>query len=508
METRLPESTLRSTMMSFPLTLAAVVRRAATLFPEVELAGPGSRTTYAAFATRVLALARGLRAAGLQPGDRVATLLWNTMPHLEAYFAVPLAGGIVHPLNLRLHPGQLAQILCHAGDRFLLVELSQAQLQSQINFTPERILHCPEDWDALAASGDEAALPLLAEDDGAAMGFTSGTTGDPKGVVYSHRALVLHALATALPDAMNLRASDCVMPLVPMFHANAWGIPYTAALIGCKQVLCGSDFSAEAVLDRLAAEQVTFSAGVAVIWHAVLDEFERHPGRWKLHPGLRVNLGGAPAPPALFQQFDRCGVGVNMGWGMTEMTPVGTMNPYWSHASEAVRTRQGRPLPLVEARTAADGELEVRGPWVTGSYIGGADPTAFTADGWFKTGDVVEFDREGLMAIVDRNKDLIRSGGEWISSVALENALAGLEGIREAAVIAIPHPRWQERPLALVVLRDGNAPNPDAWRLGLQAQFPAWQCPDTFEVVPSLPRTATGKLDKRALRAQYASRSV
>lgn len=503
---------MRATMMPFPLTLDAVLRRAEALFPAVELVEGETRICYSAFCQRVRRLARGLRAAGLQPGDRVATLLWNRMPHLEAYFAVPLAGAIVHPLNLRLHPGQVAQIVRHAGDRFILLEAGQAERWREIapHCHPVRALLFPDDWNALADADAQDALPPLGEDDGAAMGYTSGTTGDPKGVVYSHRALLLHALATALPDAMNLRASDCVMPLVPMFHANAWGIPYTAALLGCKQVLCGAQFGAEAALDLLAAEQVTFSAGVGAIWQTVLDAYEREPGRWKLHSGLRVNLGGAPAPPSLFRQFDRVGIAVNMGWGMTEMTPVGTMNPHCapapSESEHARRARQGRPLPLVETRTAPDGELEVRGPWVTGSYVGGSNTEAFTEDGWFKTGDVVQFDEEGLMAIVDRNKDLIRSGGEWISSVALENALAGLDGIREAAVIAVPHPRWQERPLALVVLREGAEAQPEAWRRGLEKLFPAWQCPDAFEAVPELPRTATGKLDKRVLRAQYANR--
>ncbi|MGH9520375.1 MAG: AMP-binding protein, partial [Terriglobales bacterium] len=347
---------MRATMMQFPLTLDAVLRRAATLFPNVALVEGETRTTYASFCERAARLARGLRAVGLQPGEPVATLLWNRMPHLEAYFAVPLAGGVVHPLNLRLHPAQLAQIVRHAGDRFILLEGGRSDLWREIapHAGAVRVLHCPDDWNTLADTGGQAALPSLGEEDGAAMGYTSGTTGEPKGVVYSHRALILHALATALPDAMNLRASDCAMPLVPMFHANAWGIPYTAALMGCKQVLCGAQFGAEAALDLLAAEQVTFSAGVGAIWQAVLDAYEREPGRWKLHSGLRVNLGGAPAPPSLFRQFDRAGIAVNMGWGMTEMTPVGTMNPHCapapSESEHARRARQGRPLPLVEAR--------------------------------------------------------------------------------------------------------------------------------------------------------------
>ncbi|TAN24475.1 MAG: fatty acid--CoA ligase [Acidobacteria bacterium] len=481
-----------SSMMAYPLTVAAILRRARDWFGGTEIVWCDGRSTYAELDRRARALAGKLLALGLQPGERVATLLWNDATHLEAYFGVPLAGGIVHALNLRQHPSQWERILRQAGDRFAIVSDDLLDRWNEVTpeARPQRILAWPDAYDG--------PLPDLAETDGAAMGYTSGTTGEPKGVIYSHRALALHALATALPDALDLHATDCVLPLVPMFHANAWGLPYTAALIGCKQVLAGSHFDAASVLDLLAREQVTRSAGVATIWQSVLDALEREPGRWKLHPRLRVNLGGAPAPTALFERFDRAGIAVNMGWGMTEMTPVGTMNPLLSGPD---RTRQGRPLPFVEARTAVDGELEVRGPWVASSYHAGIAPESWTADGWFCTGDIVRFDADGLMEIIDRTKDLIRSGGEWISSVALENALACHPDIREAAVIAVPHPKWQERPLALVVLRAGAAADPAAWRQHLEASFPAWQCPDEFRVVGALPRTATGKIDKRALRA-------
>lgn len=529
-----------ATTMSFPLTLTAILARAERWFPAVELVERGRRSNYAELGRRARQLAAALLAAGLKPGDRVATLLWNQLPHLEAYFGVPLAGGIVHPLNLRLHPTQLARIVNHAGDRFVIVDASLAPLWSQIApaVAVETVVHCPDDYEVLLASAPQAVFPTLAEKDPAAMGYTSGTTGEPKGVTYSHRAIALHALAIALPDALDYRQRDCVLPLVAMFHASAWGAPYAAAMIGCKQVLAGSLFDPESVLDLLAAEQVTRSAGVPVIWQSVLDALDRHPGRWRLHPELRVNLGGAPAPAALFRRFDQHGIAVNMGWGMTEMTPVGTMNPLLAPDGlpnfDQRRTFQGRPLPFVEARTAPRsaglglegpqagastsgkhgaaaqgpapimGELEVRGPWVAGAYVGGASPESFTPDGWFRTGDVVQFNPQGLMQIVDRDKDLIRSGGEWISSVALENALACHPDVREAAVIAVPHPKWQERPRAYLVLREGAAADPAAWRRHLEAEFPAWQCPDDFVVTASLPRTSTGKLDKRQLRATYA----
>ncbi|HEY7855051.1 MAG TPA: AMP-binding protein [Terriglobales bacterium] len=486
-----------STMMDFPLTLAAILRRAETWFGRVEVVSSAGRGNWAEVARRARGLAGALREAGVEPGDRVATLRWNNVEHLHAYFGVPLAGAVVHPLNLRLHAEELIRIMNIAGDRFILVDDALLPLWEQIR--PRVAARRLETTDNAAAFCE----PAIEETAGAGMAFTSGTTGDPKGVIYSHRAIALHALATALPDAMNLRQTDCVFPLVPMFHANAWGIPYAAAMVGCKLVLGGPCFDAESALDWLACEQVTFSAGVGVIWQNIFDALEREPGRWRLHPELRVNLGGAPASMALFRRFDRHHIAVNMGWGMTEMTPVGTMNPNYSGER---RTRQGRPLPFVEARTADSGELEVRGPWVAANYIGGADPGAWTGDGWFRTGDVVEFDDQGLMEIVDRHKDLIRSGGEWISSVALENALATHPSVREAAVIAVPHEKWQERPLAVVACTTPVTPEElDAW---LVSSFAGWQRPDAYVFVDALPRTSTGKIDKKRLRERHGARGT
>ena len=499
-------------MMTFPLTLAPMLERARRWFPSTGIIarqpdGSVRRSDYAGLHQRATALAGGLLHAGLRPGDRVATLLWNQAEHVEAYFGVPLAGGVVHPLNVRLHPAQLAAIVRDAGDRFVLVDASLLDLWREIGVPAERVIVCPDAYEAFLATGLPARLPAPEECAAAAMAYTSGTTGEPKGVVYTHRALVLHALATALPDAMNLRAADCVLPLVPMFHANAWGIPYTAAMIGCKLVLSGAAFDAASAIELLAQEQVTFSAGVPVIWDRILDALEQHPARWRLHPQLRVNLGGASAPESLFHRFDRQGIRVHMGWGMTEMSPVGAINPNFgpdAQGGHAARPRQGRLLPLIEGRAGDNGELEVRGPWVADQYWGGPEPGAWTEDGWLRTGDIVTFDDQGLMGIVDRAKDLIRSGGEWISSVALENALLADPAIAEAAVIAVPDPKWQERPLALIVLRSGAAADPDAWRQLLERTLASWQCPDRYLAVDSLPRTPTGKIDKRALRAQFA----
>jgi fatty-acyl-CoA synthase len=487
------------------LTLAAMLERAERWFPEVELVEGDRRSNYKEMGGRARALARALLAAGLQPGERVALALWNRIAHLETWFGVALAGGVAHPLNLRLHPRQWAAILAQAQDRFAIVEAGLLDAWRQAEATA-RVIEYPGEYEALLAGAPKHDLPAAGENDGAAMGYTSGTTGEPKGVVYTHRALALHALTISLPDANDFRQRDCVLPLVPMFHANAWGWPHAATLLGARQVFAGGRFDAESVLDLLAGEQVTRSAGVPVIWQGVLDALERHPGRWPLHPELRVNLGGAPAPEALFRRFDRHGITVNMGWGMTEMTPVGAVNPLLApdgaHGFAERRARQGRLLPLVEGRTAASGELEVRGPWVATRYVVGGED-CFTPDGWLRTGDIVEFDAGGLMRIVDRAKDLIRSGGEWISSVALENALASHPDVAEAAVIAVPHPKWQERPLALVVLRPGAAADAAAWRRHLEAHFPAWQCPDEFRVIEALPRTSTGKIDKRRLREVY-----
>ncbi len=487
------------------LTLTAMLERAERWFPEVELVERGRRSNYRELGRRARALARALVAAGLQPGGRVALALWNRIAHLEAWFGVALAGGVAHPLNLRLHPRQWAAILAQAQDRFAIVEAGLLDAWRRAD-APARLFTYPDEFEALLAAAPGRDLPALGEDDGAAMGYTSGTTGEPKGVIYSHRALALHALTIALPDANNFRQRDCVLPLVPMFHANAWGWPHAATLLGARQVFAGERFDAEAVLDLLAGEQVTRAAGVPVIWQGVLDALERHPGLWPLHPELRVNLGGAPAPEALFRRFDRHGITVNMGWGMTEMTPVGAVNPLVAPDGAPGfgerRARPGRLLPWVEGRTAASGELEVRGPWVAARYVAGGED-CFTPDGWLRTGDIVEFDAGGLMRIVDRAKDLIRSGGEWISSVALENALASHPDVAEAAVIAVPHPKWQERPLALVVPRAGAAADAAAWRRHLEARFPAWQCPDEFRVIETLPRTSTGKIDKRKLREDH-----
>ena len=354
------------------------------------------------------------------------------------------------------------------------------------------------------------------------MCYTSGTTGRPKGVLYSHRAIALHTLAISLPDQIGISRFDTVLPIVPMFHANAWGVPFAATMNGSKQVMPGRNLQPEALLDLIQQEQVTLVGGVPTIWLSILNALDREPGRWKLPGGLRVFVGGAAAPESMIRRFDKLGVRLIHGWGMTETTPVATVSTLkpemmsWSEDERyALRARQGLPLPFIETRAVDDqvevswdgetaGELEVRGPWVAASYFNADQPDKWTADGWFRTGDVVTIDSGGYVKITDRAKDLIKSGGEWISSVDLENRLVGHEAIREAAVIAVPHPKWQERPLAVVILKEGRTAEPAELRAFLAETFATWQLPDAFVFVSQLPYTATGKVMKRKLREDFA----
>jgi fatty-acyl-CoA synthase len=353
------------------------------------------------------------------------------------------------------------------------------------------------------------------------MCYTSGTTGKPKGVLYSHRAVALHSMSEALPDQLNFSCQDTVLPAMSMFHANGWGFPYAATMTGSKQVLPGRNLQPEALLDLLEAEQVTLSGGVPTIWLAVLNAVDCHPGRWKLAPGLRLIVAGSAAPESMFRRFDKLGVRVIQPWGMTETTPLATvctLKPHMDSWTEderyGQRAKQGFPSPFIEIRAVNDseeiswdgvtsGELEVRGPWVTSSYFKLDQSDRWTKDGWFRTGDVVTIDAEGYVRITDRIKDLIKSGGEWISSVDLENAIVAHEAVKEAAVIAVPHPKWVERPLAVIVLKDGQQVKDSDLCAFLSERFAKWQLPDAFVFVDELPHTSTGKLLKSKLRQQF-----
>lgn len=537
------ERAMRGTMMNFPLTLTHLLERAGKLFTRVELVTRRpdrtlARCTYGDFCTRARKLASALRTAGLRSGDRVASLMWNTSSHLEAYFGVPCAGGVLHTLNLRLHPSELAYIANHAGDRFLIVEdVLLPTLETFVDQAPfERIFVVPfgscaldrmrpscESYEAFLETGNPAdPLPALDENAAATMCYTSGTTGQPKGVLYSHRALVLHTFAQALTDGFGFRQDDVVMPMGSMFHANAWGYPYTAVMVGAKIVFPGPYADPESLLDLIERERVTLSSGVPTIWVGILDTLNREPQRWKIPKGLRTASAGSAVPEALFRGLDQHGIHVFQLWGMTETTPLATachlsswMDSLDPDAAYRVRALQGRPMPFVEIRNVADdrelpwdgksvGELHVRGPWVAASYYNFPESqNRWTPDGWFMTGDVVTIDPDGYVHVADRAKDLIKSGGEWISSVDLENALMGHPGVREAAVIGVPHPKWQERPLALIVRREGYAPSPEELRAFLLQKFAKWQLPDAFVCVEAIPKTSVGKFLKTKMRADY-----
>jgi fatty-acyl-CoA synthase len=528
-----------ATMMRFPLTLTTILERAGRLFPAVEIVSrlPDRslhRTEYGTFSRRARALAEALTRAGLRSGDRVATLMWNQSVHLECYFGIPAAGGVLHTLNLRLHPDEIAYIAGHAQDRFLIVEDTlwpiYEQFRHKVRF--ERVIVVPmgqtatppgtEDYEGfLATATGGFELPVPDEDAGAAMCYTSGTTGQPKGVLYSHRSLVLHSFALAMADVFAISQRDVILPVMPMFHANAWGVPYAGVMMGSKLVFPGRCVDAESLLELWASERVTLSGGVPTVWLSLAEALERSPERQALVAGARGLIAGSAAPEALLRSFDRYGLRLIQLWGLTETTPAATVSHLRPHMDAwpeerrlEARTRQGVPLPFVELRSmsetgeapwddAALGELQVRGPWVAGSYFQQEAGDKWTADGWFRTGDMAQVDAGGSVRIVDRSKDLIKSGGEWISSVDVENALVAHPAIREAAVIGVPHPKWQERPLAILVLRPGASVNEEELRGFLSARFARWQLPDGFAVVDELPHTSTGKLLKTELRRRY-----
>jgi fatty-acyl-CoA synthase len=494
------------------------------------------RYTYTHFYQRARRLAECLRSAGLKRGDRVATLMWNHYVHFEAYFGVPVAGGILHPLNLRLHPTEIAYIANHAQDRFLIVDDALLpvleRFRSQVHF--ERIfvvrhsgeplpqgVENYEEW--LKQATGKFQYPELSEQDGSSMCFTSGTTGNPKGVLYSHRSVILHSFASTMADSMALSQRDNVLIGSSMFHANAWGLPYTAAMVGAKLVFPGPFLDAESLLNLIEQERVTVAGAVPTVWLPIVELLEKNPGRWQRSHDVRIMCGGTAPPESLIRALDHHKLHIIHAWGMTETSPAATLSilkpgmENWPEEQQyAMRARQGWPLPFVDLRIMTPegeaprdgqtiGELEVRGPWVAGSYYN-APETAdrWTHDGWFRTGDVAVMDADGCIKLVDRSKDLIKSGGEWISSVDLESALMSHPAVREAAVIAVAHPKWQERPLAVAVLKDGAQTSPDELREFLSQRFAKWQLPDDFVFVKELPHTSIGKLSKVELRKQFA----
>jgi fatty-acyl-CoA synthase len=536
-----------STMMKVDLSINHFLDRAGTLFPTNEIVSrlPDKslvKHTYAQFYGRTRSLAQGLKNLGLKKGDRVATLCWNHHAHLECYFGIPAAGGVMHTLNLRLSPDEIAWIANDAQDRFLIIDDILLPLYRQIEhkYKFEKVIVFPfsgadvsvefmnyEQWLA-DSDGSQFEYATHSEDEPISMCYTSGTTGRPKGVVYSHRSTVLHTLVASLGDFWSLRGTDVVLPVTPMFHANSWGIPYGAVMMGVKLVFPGPHLHPDDLLDLMQLEPPTLSLGVPTIWMGLIQAYEaaltQQPNRWKLPVGMRSLVGGAAVPEALIRAFDKHGIWILQGWGMTETSPVCTISYPKAELRDAPMDERyrraamaGIPVPLVDLRIRNDegqdqawdgqhvGELQVRGPFITGSYHHvPLSEDKFTEDGWLRTGDVASVDTLGFVRITDRTKDLIKSGGEWISSVDLENALMAYPGIAEAAVIAIPDEKWSERPLACVVARPGQAPQgEDLAAHLLKMGFAKWQLPDRYEWIASVPRTSTGKFYKLKLREMF-----
>lgn len=533
---------MQSTMMQMPLTINQILERGNQIFGDREIISrrPNKslhRTKYAELYRRSRQLAAALVEAGIRPGDRVATLMWNHAFHLEAYFGIPAAGAVLHTLNLRLSPDDIAYIVNDAQDRALIVDdvlvpvlekfMPMVKLE-RIIVVPTSGAPVPENYDNYERFIDRDAsdycYPELEETAACGMCYTSGTTGRPKGVVYSHRSTVLHALGVALPDCLNLSVMDTVLAVTPMFHANSWGIPYAAVMVGASQVYPGQHMGAIDLLELMESEQVTLAMGVPTVWLSIQQALEGEPIRWKLKKGMRMMIGGSAAPPAMIATFEKHDLAVKHGWGMTELSPVGTLS--WlkpehrgllPEEQHRIRALQGLPLPLVELRIIGDyglmpwdghsiGELQARGPWVTGGYYNApTDPEKFTADGWLRTGDVACIDPQGYMRISDRTKDLIKSGGEWISSVDIENAIMSHPAVAEAAVIGVKHPKWDERPLAAVVVKQGKSVSEQELRRHLEVHFAKWQIPDDWAFIEGIPRTSTGKFLKTKLREDFKS---
>jgi fatty-acyl-CoA synthase len=532
-----------STMQHVPLTVAAILRHACTVHGDRTVttamgAGGYRSVTYRELALQTARLANALRRIGVRGEQRVATFMWNNQEHLAAYLAVPAMGAVLHTLNIRLSPDQLAFIANQAEDRVIIVDVSlAAQLASVLPKleTVHTVIAVGEgDIDMLVASGkavlrydkltaaQPAAFewPELDENSAAAMCYTSGTTGDPKGVVYSHRSTYLHSMVSNAANGLGIGFNDSVLPVVPMFHANAWGLPYGALMAGADLVLPDRFMDATALIDLIETQRPTIAGAVPTIWNDVMHVLESSPDHDISSLRLAI-CGGSAVPVSLMQKFaERHGVEIIQLWGMTETSPVATVARPMDNAPDSqywtMRASQGRPVCGVETRivgTGGDplphdgqavGELEVRGPWITGSYYMHRDESRF-ANGWLRTGDVGRIDPRGYVTLTDRSKDVIKSGGEWISSVDLENHLIAHPAVREAAVVGIPDDRWQERPLAAVVLQDGKTANPNELREYLADRVVRWWLPERWIFIDHVPRTSVGKYDKKTIRTRHAN---
>ena len=522
MTTHEPATAFEGLMMRAPLLVRSIAERAEQLFARREVvsvtADTVERSSYGEVVGRARRLASALHNLGVRPGDRVATFGWNSRRHLELYLAVPSMGAVLHTLNIRLFEDDLRYIVRHAEDRVIFLDASLADAMPRFDGVEHEVL-MPDadaqrdgalDYEALVESGDGAfEFPDLDENSASAMCYTSGTTGMPKGVVYSHRSTVLHSLLANQADAIGLRERDTVMPIVPMFHANAWGLAYASAMAGSKLVLPGPRMDPASLAQLIADEHVTVSGAVPTIWLG-MTLLDPPPDLSSLE---RVACGGSAVPESLMRRFDELfGVPIIQAWGMTETSPLASMARVPAGGPEgeeayAIRTLQGRVVPLVEFRVdeQAGGELQVRGPTIAGSYYN--DDTSaekFTEDGWLRTGDVAEIKDGAMIKLVDRTKDLVKSGGEWISSVELENEIMAHPDVVEAAVVAVPDERWSERPCACVVRRAGSDLDGDALRAFLSERVAKWWLPERVEFIAEVPKTSVGKFNKKVLRSQLA----
>ncbi|GAC1568072.1 MAG: fatty-acid--CoA ligase [Vulcanimicrobiaceae bacterium] len=527
------------TMMDVDLTIGWIFEHAIRNSPEREIVsrnddGSLFRYAYGDFGKRVARLANALTRLGVRRGDRVASFAWNNHRHLELYYAVPMIGAVLHTTNIRLFPDQVCWVFEHAEDSLVFVDASlapalAAAFASRPGYGVPVVLMGPtdvsfaesHDYETLLASEPESyAWPELAEREAAILCYTSATTGDPKGVVFTHRSTVLHAFAAATVDALGISQRDAVMPVVPMFHVNSWGVPFLAPMLGAKLVLPGSKLDPASLIELVDGERVTMSLGVPTVWLAVRDELEKRDARL---PSLTtLVIGGSAVPPSLFDDLEARGIRTVHAWGMTEMSPIGSASRLTSELADApwdeqraMLLKQGRFTPLVAWKILGGdgkdvphdgktpGALWVRGPAVTGSYYRSGGAASCFEDGYFATGDVCTMDAYGFVHIVDRSKDLVKSGGEWISSVDLENELMGHPAVREAAVIGVPHERWVERPIAVVVLRDGEAGDEQEIRSWLGTRIAKWMVPDRIVFIDAIPRTGVGKFLKRDLRERY-----
>jgi fatty-acyl-CoA synthase len=529
-----------STMQDFPLTITHIFRHGRSVFGESEVVtfeGESCRrASFAQVAERADRLASALRRLGIQEGDRVGTFAWNTQEHLEAYLAVPSMGAVLHTLNLRLFPEQLTYITNHAEDRVVLVDATLipllARVASELKTVEQFVVMGEGDASALgsnvlsyeellaAESGDVYPYPDIDERSAAAMCYTSGTTGNPKGVVYSHRSTTLHSMAAGSGTTFALTEKDRILPIVPMFHANAWGLPYAGWMAGSDFVMPARFLQGEPLCKLIMAEKPTVSGAVPTVWNDILSYADKNKDSVDLTSLRLVPCGGSAVPRSLMEAFEeRHGVKIIQAWGMTETSPIAAvaMPPKQATAENQMdwRSKTGRVIAGVELRITADdgsvlpwdgeavGEIEVRGPWITASYYKDDDPAKFH-DGWLRTGDVGTVEPNGFVQITDRAKDVIKSGGEWISSVELEGELMAHPAVKEAAVVGVPDERWDERPLACVVLREGESASVEDLKGFLADRVAKWWLPERWTFIEEVPKTSVGKFDKKVLRAKYA----